>query len=103
MKTREELRASMEAGIAASEEKITALKAKMAEAGSVVSEEASKALARAEQLVQNGKAKLAELAETTDESFDSFRVSAEESWDNISEQMEEGWTSVSDKVKSFFS
>ena len=103
VKTREELQASMEAGIAASEEKIAALKVKMADAGADASEEGAAALAKAEKLCEDGKSKLAELAAASDESFENLRASAEENWDSISAQLDEGWTSVSDKVKSFFS
>lgn len=103
MKTREELQASMEAGIAASEEKIAVLKTKMSEAGDDVSDEAAEALAKAEQLCADGKSKLTELAAASDESFESLRASTEENWDKMTAQLDEGWTNVSDKVKSFFS
>jgi len=103
MKSREELQASMEAGLAAGEEKITALKAKMADAGDSASDEAANALAQAEKALEAGKAKLSELAAASDESFEEMRASAEENWASISDQMEQGWASVSEKVKSFFS
>lgn len=103
MKSREELQASMEAGLAAGQEKIEAMKVKMAEAGDDVSADATDALAEAEKAWEVGKVKLDELAAASDETFEELRASAEENWDEISASMEAGWASVSEKFKNLFS
>jgi hypothetical protein len=103
MKSREEIQASMEAGLAASGKKIEEFKAKMAEGGADVSEDAAKHLAEAEALWASGKSKLDELSAASDEKFEELRAGAEENWESISSKMEEGWASVTDKFKGFFS
>ena len=103
MKSREEIQASMEAGLAASGKKIQEFKAKIAEGGADVSEDAAKHLAEAEAMWATGKSKLDELTAASDEKFEELRDSAEKNWESISRQMEEGWARVTDKFKGFFS
>ena len=103
MKSREEIQASMEAGLAASGKKIEEFKAKMAEGGADVSEDAAKHLAEMEAMWASGKSKLDELSAASDEKFEELWADTKENWESISSRMEEGWASVTDKFKSFFS
>lgn len=103
MKSREEIQASMEAGLAASGKKIEEFKAKMAEGGDEVSEDAAKHLAEMEQAWNAGKSKLAELTAASDEKFDELWADTKENWESISSKMEEGWAGVTEKFKSLFS
>jgi hypothetical protein len=103
MATREELEATMKSALASSEKKIAEMKAKMADAGDDVSDEASVALAEAEKMWEKGKVKFDELSSASDETYEEMKADLEANWDSISKQLESGWTSVSSKVKEFFS
>jgi F0F1-type ATP synthase membrane subunit b/b' len=103
MKTREEIQASMESGLATSEQKIQSMKADIEAAGDDASDEAKEALAEAETLWERGKAKYEEIANASDEEFEQLRDSAAKHWDEISDKLEAGWASISEKFKGMFS
>ena len=103
MPTREEIQAEMESGLAASEEQIQKMRDEIAAAGDSASDEAKDALAEAEKLWEQGKAKYDELAAATDEQFEELRDSAAESWQELSSAMESGWNDVKNKFSEMFS
>jgi uncharacterized protein with ATP-grasp and redox domains len=103
MKTREEIQASMESGLAETGKKIDKMKADIEAAGDDASDEAKEALAEAETLWERGKAKYEELADATDDEFEELREAAARNWDELSDRIEAGWASISEKFKGMFS
>jgi ElaB/YqjD/DUF883 family membrane-anchored ribosome-binding protein len=101
--TKEEMQARMNAAVSKMESHYHELKADMDAAGDSVSEETREAVAKAESLLEKGKAKASELANATDEEYEAMKASAEENWDEIAAKFESGWDDLSAKVKSFFS
>lgn len=75
----------------------------MVRPGREASAESAEASADAERLLDQGKAKYAELANASDEQIDQLVASTRETWDDLSNQIEGGWTAMMDKVKSLFS
>lgn len=75
----------------------------MVRPGREASVESAEASADAERLLDQGKAKYAELANASDEQIDQLVASTRETWDDLSNQIEGGWTAMMDKVKSLFS
>ena len=79
------------------------LKGDMDAAGDAVSDETREAVAKAESLLEKGKAKASELANATDEEYEAMKASASENWDQIAARFESGWDDISAKVKNLFS
>jgi hypothetical protein len=102
MKSREEIQASLEAGLAASGKRIEEFKAKLAEGGAEVSRDAAEDLAEMERAWEAGKNKLSELTAASDEKFDELWADTKGNWDSISSSMEQGWASVTSKFKNLF-
>ena len=103
MADRQQIQADLESKLEAGGKKADEIKAKMAEAGSDVSDEAKNALVQAEKVLEESKAKLGELAAASDETFDEVWAKTQDVWSDLSNQVEGGWASVTDKVKGMFS
>lgn len=103
MADRQQIQADLEAKLEAGGKKVDEIKAKMAEAGSDVSDEAKNALVQAEKVLEEGKNKLSELAAASDEAFDDAWEKTQDVWNDLSSQVEGGWASVTEKVKGMFS
>ncbi len=103
MNSRKEIQASMESGLAKTEEKIDQLKADIEAAGDDATEESKDALAEAEHLWQQAKAKYEEVVSASDEQFEELRESVVEHWEELSARAESVWDSVSEKLKRMFS
>jgi hypothetical protein len=101
--TKEEMQAKMDSAVSKMETHYNKLKADMDAAGDSVSDETREAMAKAESLLDKGKAKASELANATDEEFEAMKDSVEENWDAIAGKFEAGWDDLSAKVKNFFS
>ncbi len=101
--TKEEMQARMDAAVSKMETHYNKLKADMDAAGDAVSDETREAVAKAESLLEKGKAKASELANATDEEYEAMKASAEQNWDKAVTKLESSWDEVSAKVKSFFS
>lgn len=100
--TKEEMQARMNSAVSKMETHYEKLKADMDAAGDAVSDETREAVAKAESLLEKGKAKASELANATDEEYEAMKDSVEENWDAIASKFEAGWDDISAKIKSFF-
>ena len=103
MASRQEIEQELGAKIAAGEDTISKLKAKLADAGDEASAETREALAKAESLLDKGRTKLGELANATDDEFDELWADTKDAWSDMTAGIESGWDKVSDRVRDFFS
>jgi ElaB/YqjD/DUF883 family membrane-anchored ribosome-binding protein len=103
MPTREEIQREMEKKLHRAEEGLEKLKQKAAEAGHETTDEMKDAVAKAENVLDQGRKKLDELAETSDETFDEWWAESKDGWNKLSHSMESHWDEFSAKVKNFFS
>ena len=103
MPSREEIQREMERKLHRAEEGLEKLKQKAAEAGHETTDEMKDAVAMAENVLDQGRMRLDELADASDETFDVWGVESKVGWNELSHSMESHWDEFSAKVKNFLS
>jgi hypothetical protein len=100
MNERQKIQQEAEAKLAEGRAALDKLKAELKEKGREASTEISQGITEAERVLDKGKARLSELAATTDEEFDKAWKDTKEAWHGVSRDIEHHWRSLSDRVKS---
>lgn len=101
--TKEEMQARLNSAVAKMESHYEKLKADVHSAGDSASDEAREAVAKAETLLQKGKAKAYDLSKATHEEYEALKASAEDDWDAVASKLESSWDDFSAKVRHLFS
>lgn len=85
------------------EKKLEVLKAQAVQESDEAASDVKSAIDDLEPKLDQAKAKLAEIVDTSDEQWEELKGSLSEGWDEAKNKLDEGWDGLTDSVKNFFS
>ena len=100
MSTKEAYKQKVQADVELAQAKLAQLKAEAKSAAADAGIKYEKQMGELEKGVEDTKAKLKELADASDDTWESFKDGVENAWDKLSSAVEDTTDKVKDKFKS---